>query len=108
MSPYVSLRRLLSGSRETTSFFANRVPALSRKWLIDRGTSIIVLFMISPCIPSLPNGRATVRAAAAGGNAEWPSMDAKQEIAQSAARLVVEEGLEYGPAKRRAVKQLGQ
>jgi hypothetical protein len=34
-------------------------------------------------------------------------MDAKQEIAQAAARLVVEEGLEYGAAKRRAVKQLG-
>lgn len=30
-----------------------------------------------------------------------------QEIAQTAARLVVEEGLEWGPAKRRAVKQLG-
>jgi hypothetical protein len=29
------------------------------------------------------------------------------EIAAVAARLVVEEGLEYGPAKRRAVKQLG-
>jgi hypothetical protein len=29
------------------------------------------------------------------------------EIAAGAARLVVEEGLEYGPAKRRAVKQLG-
>lgn len=29
------------------------------------------------------------------------------EIAQAAARLVVEEGMEYGPAKRRAVKQLG-
>ncbi len=28
------------------------------------------------------------------------------EIAHTAARLVVEEGLEYGPAKRRAVKQL--
>jgi hypothetical protein len=36
-----------------------------------------------------------------------PVMDAKLEIAQTAARLVVEEGLEYGPAKRRAVKQLG-
>ncbi|HEY8050842.1 MAG TPA: hypothetical protein VIE63_16850 [Ramlibacter sp.] len=34
-------------------------------------------------------------------------MDAKLEIAQAAARLVVEEGLEYGPAKRRAAKQLG-
>ncbi len=31
----------------------------------------------------------------------------KAEIATVAARLVVEEGLEYGPAKRRAVKQLG-
>lgn len=29
------------------------------------------------------------------------------EIAAAAARLVVEEGLEYGPAKRRAAKQLG-
>ena len=32
---------------------------------------------------------------------------ASQEIAATAARMVVEEGLEYGPAKRRAVKQLG-
>jgi hypothetical protein len=31
----------------------------------------------------------------------------KEEIAATAARLVVEEGLEYGPAKRRAIKQLG-
>ena len=31
----------------------------------------------------------------------------KSEIAATAAALVVEEGLEYGPAKRRAVKQLG-
>lgn len=31
----------------------------------------------------------------------------QSEIAATAARLVVEEGLEYGPAKRRAVKQLG-
>lgn len=31
----------------------------------------------------------------------------KAEIAAAAARLVVEEGLEYGPAKRRAVRQLG-
>ena len=35
------------------------------------------------------------------------SVSAQQEIAASAAQLVVEEGLEYGPAKRRAVKQLG-
>lgn len=34
-------------------------------------------------------------------------MDTKSEIAQAAARMVVEEGLEYGAAKRRAVKQLG-
>ncbi len=31
----------------------------------------------------------------------------QSEIAASAAALVVEEGLEYGPAKRRAIKQLG-
>jgi hypothetical protein len=31
----------------------------------------------------------------------------KAEIAAAAARMVVEEGLEYRPAKRRAVKQLG-
>ncbi|HSV51015.1 MAG TPA: hypothetical protein VLJ57_02780 [Burkholderiaceae bacterium] len=31
----------------------------------------------------------------------------KSEIAANAARMVVEEGLEYGPAKRRAVKQMG-
>lgn len=30
------------------------------------------------------------------------------EIAATAARLVVEEGMEYGPAKRRAVKALGR
>lgn len=34
-------------------------------------------------------------------------IDAKLEIAQAAARLVVEEGLEYGAAKRRASRQLG-
>ncbi len=32
---------------------------------------------------------------------------ASAEIAATAARLVVEEGLEYGPAKRRALKALG-
>jgi hypothetical protein len=32
--------------------------------------------------------------------------DSKSEIAAVAARLVVEEGLEYGPAKRRAVKEM--
>lgn len=31
----------------------------------------------------------------------------KVEIAAAAAAMVVEEGLEYGPAKRRAVKQMG-
>jgi hypothetical protein len=36
------------------------------------------------------------------------AMDAlKLEIAAVAARMVVEEGQEYGPAKRRAVKQMG-
>lgn len=34
-------------------------------------------------------------------------MDSKHEIAATAARMVVEEGMEYGPAKRRAVRQLG-
>ncbi len=34
-------------------------------------------------------------------------MDTREDIAATAARLVVEEGLEYGPAKRRAVRQLG-
>lgn len=42
------------------------------------------------------------------GDAKCPEMDSvKSEIAAATARLVVEEGLEYGPAKRRAVKQLG-
>lgn len=36
-----------------------------------------------------------------------PSVSAQDEIAAIAARLVVDEGLEYVPAKRRAVKQLG-
>ena len=31
----------------------------------------------------------------------------ESEIAQAAASLVVDEGLEFGPAKRRAIKQLG-
>lgn len=35
------------------------------------------------------------------------SSQSTQEIAHAAARIVVEEGLEYGPAKRRAAKQLG-
>lgn len=34
-------------------------------------------------------------------------MSAQLEIAATAARLIVEEGQEYGPAKRRALKQLG-
>lgn len=36
-----------------------------------------------------------------------PMDSVQSEIAAAAARMVVEEGLEYGPAKRRAVKQLG-
>lgn len=40
--------------------------------------------------------------------AESTLMDnVKAEIAATAARMVVEEGLEYGPAKRRALRQLG-
>ena len=34
-------------------------------------------------------------------------MSLREEIAAVAARLVVEEGLEYGPAKRRAARELG-
>ncbi len=33
--------------------------------------------------------------------------NAKDEVAAAAARMVVEEGMEYGPAKRRAARQLG-
>jgi len=35
------------------------------------------------------------------------SSSTKREIAAFAARMVVEEGLEYGPAKRRALRELG-
>lgn len=35
------------------------------------------------------------------------SSDVKTEIAATAARLVVEQGLEYGPAKHRALRELG-
>jgi hypothetical protein len=35
------------------------------------------------------------------------SSDTTWEIAATAARLVVEEGLEFGPAKHRALKELG-
>ena len=38
---------------------------------------------------------------------ETVSHSSKAEIAATAARLVVEEGLEYGPAKRRAIRHLG-
>lgn len=41
------------------------------------------------------------------GQNESLMTDTTFEIAASAARWVVEEGLEYGPAKRRAAKQLG-
>jgi hypothetical protein len=36
------------------------------------------------------------------------SSEFEQEIAAAAARLVVEEGMEYGPAKRKAVRDLGR
>lgn len=35
------------------------------------------------------------------------AVSVQQEIAAAAAQMVVDEGLEYGPAKRRAVRQLG-
>jgi hypothetical protein len=46
-----------------------------------------------------------MQAAQCGQNAAMDT--SKQEIAATAARLVVEEGLEYGPAKRRALRDLG-
>ena len=51
--------------------------------------------------PELVGVRVTMRA-------ESPAMHSPlaTEIAQSAARLIVEEGMEYGPAKRRALKQI--
>lgn len=42
-----------------------------------------------------------------GGTMALMSLEVKAEIAATAARLVVEEGLEYGPAKRRALRELG-
>jgi hypothetical protein len=41
------------------------------------------------------------------GTMEPGAAGLKAEIAASAARLVVEDGLEYGPAKRQAVRVLG-
>ena len=53
-------------------------------------------------------GKDTLGRRACGGNAEYPLMDTlTYEISSTAARLVVDEGLEYGPAKRRALKSLG-
>jgi len=43
----------------------------------------------------------------AGESRAMTSASIHAEIAQAAARLVAEEGLEYGPAKRRALKLLG-
>ena len=42
-----------------------------------------------------------------GGKMPTMQQELSQEIAAAAARLVVEEGLDYGAAKRRAVKELG-
>lgn len=50
-------------------------------------------------------GACPLRSAQCGQNE--PMDTSKQEIAAAAARLVVEEGLEYGPAKRRALRDLG-
>jgi len=54
-----------------------------------------------------PGCKATVRTGPFASMQNVPMQSAKAEIAATAARLVVEEGLEYGPAKRRAIKQLG-
>lgn len=44
---------------------------------------------------------------ALGHNVGMHAPSTTEEIAHTAARMVVEEGLEWGPAKRRAVRQLG-
>jgi len=72
--------------------------------LSDSGLSIIVLFIA--CL-LFPDTVSQMYAPALRRAMQNSPMDSKSEIAQTAARLVVEEGLEYGPAKRRAVKQLG-
>ena len=54
-----------------------------------------------------PGCKATVRTGPFTSMQNVPMQSAKAEIAATAARLAVEEGLEYGPAKRRAVRQLG-
>ncbi len=56
------------------------------------------------CMPRIICG-APVRSGRSMQNRRMESV--KSEIAATAARLVVEEGLEYGPAKRRAARQLG-
>lgn len=58
----------------------------------------------NPAIKKIANVRC-VRLCDGGHNGAMD--DLKEEIAATAARMVVEEGLEYGAAKRRAVKQLG-
>lgn len=56
----------------------------------------------------LLNFRVRDRIAQQGIRGKYLGMDSmKSEIAATAARMVVEEGLEYGPAKRRALKQMG-
>jgi hypothetical protein len=60
------------------------------------------------CIGRLSRPRSVRPTRRGGGGMQNPAMDSmREEIAATAARMVVEEGLEYGPAKRRAVKQLG-
>jgi hypothetical protein len=57
--------------------------------------------------PDYP-GREALPSLETARDGQWRHMDSTQsEIAATAARMVVEEGLEYGPAKKRAVKQLG-
>ena len=58
---------------------------------------------MAPCSTWLP--AQGYRSLGHNGSMSVPSI--AEEISQTAARLVVEEGLEWGPAKRRAVRQLG-
>lgn len=56
---------------------------------------------------AIKNGASRSRLGALTARHNADMDDLKTEIAATAARMVVEEGLEYGPAKRRAVKQMG-
>ena len=61
-------------------------------------SDLITAMALAPFVPVPLRRAVTIRAM---------TSDIKWEIAATAARLVVEEGLEFGPAKHRALKELG-